>query len=117
MFERLQNKCNRFHLYVIGGLNSKLISSTYRRSFKVKLTWSTNKVNMKIEELSKEVRHKVAEKHRSGEGYKKISKSLIIPLSTVEKRIIPLRLYTDQVTHPNSAAKQVGSWFGMSLQI
>ena len=42
---------------------------------------------MKIEELSKEVRHKVMEKHCSGEGYKKISKSLIISLSTVKSII------------------------------
>ena len=74
MFERSQkNKCNRFHVYVISGLTAKLNSLTYKRSFKVKLTWSTNKVNMKTKDLFKEVRHKVVEKHRSGEGYKKIS--------------------------------------------
>ena len=28
---------------------------------------------MKTKEFSKEVKHKVVEKHRSGEGYKKIS--------------------------------------------
>ena len=76
---------------------------------------------MKTKELSKEVRHKVVEKHRSGEGYKKISKSLIIPLSTVKsiikngRRIIPPRLYPDQVAHPNSAARQTGNGFRMSL--
>ena len=76
---------------------------------------------MKTKELSKEVRHKVVEKYRSGEGYKKISKSLIIPLSLVKsiikkwKTIIPSRLYPDQVAHPNSAAVQPGNWFGMSL--
>ena len=50
----------------------------------MQLTWSTNKANMKTKELSKKVRDKVVEKHRSGEGCKKISKSLIIPLSTVK---------------------------------
>ena len=83
MFERLQNKCNQFHLFVISGLTEKLISLTYLRSFKVQLTWSTNKANMKTKEFSKEVRHKVGEKHHSGEGHKKISKPLIITLSTM----------------------------------
>ena len=52
-------------------------------SFKVQLTWSTNSANMKTKELFKEVRHKVVEKHHSGEDYK-ISKSLIIPLSMMK---------------------------------
>ncbi|MBN3280925.1 TCB1 transposase, partial [Polyodon spathula] len=38
---------------------------------------------MKTKELSKQVRDKVIEKHRSGEGYKNISKSLNISVSTV----------------------------------
>ena len=95
-FEMLQNKGNRFHLYVINGLTEKLSSPTYLRSFKVQLTWSTNMVNMKTKELSKEVRHKVVEKHHSGEGYKKISASLIIPLSMV-KSIIKWK--TNHTTH------------------
>ena len=33
---------------------------------------------MNTKELCKEVRHKVVEKQRSGEGYQKISKSLVI---------------------------------------
>ena len=53
----------------------------------MQLTWSTNKANKKTKELSKDVRHKVVEKHHSGEGYKKISKSLIIHLSTVQSII------------------------------
>ena len=73
-----------FHLYVISDLNLKLNSPTYLRSFKVQLTWSSNKANLKTNELSKEVRHKVVEKHHSGEGYKNISKSLIIPLISVK---------------------------------
>ena len=44
-------------------------------------------------EFSKEVRHKVVEKHRSGEGYKKISKSHIIPLSTVKSIIDKWKTY------------------------
>ena len=74
MFESLQNMCNSVHLFVIGGLTETLSSSTYLRSFKVQLTWSTNEANMKTKDLFKEVRHKVVEKHRSGEGYKNISK-------------------------------------------
>ena len=48
-------------------------------SFKVQLTWSTNKVNMKIKELSKEVRHKVMEKHHSGEGLQEDFKATHYP--------------------------------------
>ena len=50
----------------------------------MQLTWSTNTVSMKTKELSKEVKHKMAEKHNSGEAYKKISKTPIIPLSMVK---------------------------------
>ena len=53
----------------------------------MQLAWLTTKANMKIKELSKEVGHQVVEKHRSGEGYNKISKSLIIPFSTVKSII------------------------------
>ena len=59
----------------------------------MQLTWSTNKANMKTKELSKEVRHKVVEKHCSGEGYKEISKSLIIFLSTVKSIIKKWKTY------------------------
>ena len=60
------------------------------------------------------------EKHCSGEGYKKISNSLIITLSMVKslrsgRHITPPRLDPDQVAHPNSAPGQAGNWFGMSL--
>ena len=34
---------------------------------------------MKTKGLSKQVRHEVVEKHRSGKGYKNILKSLVIP--------------------------------------
>ena len=59
----------------------------------MQLTWSTNKANTKAKELSKEVRHKAVEKLHSGEGYKKISKSLIIPLSTVKSIIKRWKTY------------------------
>ncbi|MGH0152133.1 UNVERIFIED_CONTAM: hypothetical protein FKN15_021872 [Acipenser sinensis] len=39
---------------------------------------------MKTKELSKQVRDKVVEKYRSGLGYKKISKTLNIPRSTIK---------------------------------
>ena len=68
----------------------------------MQLTWSTNKANMKLKELSKEVRHKVVEKHRSGEGYKKISKSLIIPLSTVKPIIKKWKAYHTNQSPPRS---------------
>ncbi|XP_076853445.1 uncharacterized protein LOC143508669 [Brachyhypopomus gauderio] len=43
---------------------------------------------MKTKELSKQVRDKVVEKYKSGLGYKKISKSLMIPQSTIKSIII-----------------------------
>ena len=39
---------------------------------------------MRTKELSKDVRDKVVERHRSGDGYKNISKALNIPWSTVK---------------------------------
>ena len=57
---------------------------------------------MKTKEFSKEVRHKVVEKHRSGEGDKKISKSLIIPLSTVKSIIKKWKTYHTTQTLPRS---------------
>ena len=68
-----------YEISVISGLTWKIKLPTYLRSFKVQLTQSTNKANMKTNKLSKEIRHKVMEKHHSGEGYKEISKSLVIP--------------------------------------
>ena len=55
---------------------------------------------MKTKELSKEVRHKVVEKHHSGEGYKKISKLLIIPLCMVESIIKNWKTYHTTQTPP-----------------
>ena len=60
-----------------------------------------NKANMKTKELSKEVRHKVVEKHRSGEGYK-ISKLLIVPLNTVKSIIKKWKTYHTTQTIPRS---------------
>ena len=42
---------------------------------------------MKTKELSKQVRDNVVEKYKSGLGYKKISKSLMIPKSTIKSII------------------------------
>ena len=57
---------------------------------------------MKTKKISKEVRHKVVEKHRSGEGYQKISNSLIIPLSTMKSIIKKCRTYHTTQTLPRS---------------
>jgi len=66
---------------------------------------------MKTKELSKEVRHKVVEKHRSGEGYKKISKSLIIPLSTVKSITKRWKMYYNTQTLPRSGRPfKLSSW-------
>ena len=87
----------------------------------MQLTWSTNQANMKTKELSKEVRHKVVEKHRSGEGYKKISKSIIIPFSMVKSIMKNWKMYHTNQARPRSgrpsksADGKAGNWFGMSL--
>ena len=76
----------------------------------MQLTWSTNKANMKTKELSKEVRHKVVEKHCSGEGYKKISKSRVIPLSTVKSIINEWKTYhTTHTLHRSGHSSKVSS--------
>ena len=82
----------------------------------MQLTWSTNKANMKTKELSKEVRHKVVEKHSSGEGYKKISKSLIIPLSMMKSIIKKWKTYHITQTLPRSGrASKLISWESRKL--
>ena len=48
---------------------------------------------MKTKELSKQLWDKVVERHRSGEGYKKISKALNIPWSTVKSIIKKWKVY------------------------
>ena len=48
------------------------------------------------------VRHEVVKKHHSGEGYKKISKSLIIPLSTMKSIINKWKMYHTSQTLPRS---------------
>ena len=57
---------------------------------------------MKTKELSKEVRHKVVEKHCSGEGYKRISKSLIILLNKVKSIIKKWKTCHTTQTPPRS---------------
>ena len=68
----------------------------------MQLTSSTNEANMKTKELTKEVRHKVVEKHRSGEGCKKILKSLSIPLSTVKSIIKKWKMHHTTQTETRS---------------
>ena len=66
----------------------------------MKLNWSTNKENIKTKELSKKVRHKVVEKQRSGEGCKDISKSFMIPSSTVKSIMKKWNTYRTTQTLP-----------------
>ena len=63
----------------------------------MQLIWSTTKGNRKTNELSKEVRHEVVEKH----CFTKISKSLIIPLCMVKSIIKKWKMYhTTQIRSP-----------------
>ena len=68
----------------------------------MQLTWSTNKANLKTKELSKEVVHKVLEKHCSREGYENISKSLIILLRVVKSIIKQWKMHHTTQTLPRS---------------
>ena len=71
----------------------------------MQLTLSTNKANMKSKELSKEVRNEVVENLHSGEGYKKILKSLIIPLSMVKSITNKWKMYHTTQTIPRSGRR------------
>ena len=57
---------------------------------------------MNTKELSKDLRHKVVERHRSGDGYKNISKNLNIPWSTVKTVIKKWKAYGTTKTPPRS---------------
>ena len=57
---------------------------------------------MSTKALSKEFRDKVVERHRSGDGYKKISKALNIPWSTVKTIIKKWKVYGTTKTLPRS---------------
>ena len=57
---------------------------------------------MSTKELSKDLRDKVVERHRSGDGYKHISKALNIPWSTVKTIIKKWKTYGITNTLPRS---------------
>ncbi|XP_018090919.1 zinc finger protein 300 isoform X2 [Xenopus laevis] len=57
---------------------------------------------MKRKELPREFRDKVVELHELGEGYKKISRTLEIPLSTVKSIIKKWKMYRTTQTLPRS---------------
>ena len=57
---------------------------------------------MSTKELSKDLRNKVVERHRSGDGYKNISKALNIPWSTVKTFIKKWKAYGTTKTLPRS---------------
>ena len=62
----------------------------------------TAKTTMSIKELSKDLRDKVFERHRSGDGYKNISKALSIPWSTIKTIIKKWKAYGTIKTLPRS---------------
>ena len=89
---------------------TQIRSPIYMRSFKVQLTLSTNKAHIKTK-LSKEGTHKVVEKHHSGEGYKKIPKSL-----TVKSIIKKWKTYHTTQTLPRSGRpSKLSSWASRKL--
>ena len=57
---------------------------------------------MSTKELSKDLRDKVVERHRSGYGYKNISKAFNIPWSTVKRIIKKWKVYGTTKTLPIS---------------
>ena len=57
---------------------------------------------MSTNELSKDRQDKIVEKHRSGDGYKNISKALNIPWSTVKRIINKWKVYGTTKTLPRS---------------
>ena len=66
---------------------------------------------MSIKELSKDIRDKVVERHRSGDGYKNISKALNIPWTTVKTIIKKWKAYGTPKTmsrscHPSKLDNQ-----------
>ena len=68
---------------------------------------------MKTKELSKQVRDKVVEKYKSGLGYKKIAKSLMIPgapsnpSSSNGKNMVPQQTCQERATHQNAQRPKV----------
>ena len=57
---------------------------------------------MSAKEFSKDLCDKVVERHRAGDGYKKISKALNIPWSTVKTMIKKWKAYGTTKTLPRS---------------
>ena len=57
---------------------------------------------MKTEEHSKQLRERVIEKYNSGDGYKRISKALNIPLSSVKSNTKKWKEYGTCVNLPRS---------------
>ncbi|NP_001140081.1 high mobility group protein B1 [Salmo salar] len=66
---------------------------------------------MRRKELSEEFRDKVVDRHRLGEGYKKISHTLSIPLGTVRSIIKKWKVYGTTETLPRSGRpSKISSW-------
>ena len=59
---------------------------------------------MSTNELSKDLRNRVVERHRSGDGCKNISKALNIPWSTVKTIIKKWKAYSTTKTLPRSGS-------------
>ena len=62
----------------------------------------SNDSTMSMKGLSKDLRDKVVKRHRSGDGYKNISKALNIPWSTVKTIIKKCKAYGTTKTLPRS---------------
>ncbi|XP_010902561.2 high mobility group protein 1.2-like [Esox lucius] len=66
---------------------------------------------MKCQELSETFRDKVVQRYKLGEGYKKISNTLGIPLSTVKSIIKKWKVYGTTETLPRSGRpSKISSW-------
>jgi hypothetical protein len=72
---------------------------------------------MRWKELSVELRDRIVSRHRSGEGYQKMSAALKIPKNTVAsifkwKNLEPPRLFLELAAWSNGAIRREGPWSG-----